>query len=70
MATSILPRSSAGGRVYVGSKDKRLYVLDLKTGQKRWEFRTAGKITAAPAIGRGVLVVGDESGLVYCLDSP
>jgi outer membrane protein assembly factor BamB len=56
------------GRVYVGSKDKKLYVLDLKTGNKLWEFPAARGISAAPAIAKGVVVVGDNRGAVYCLE--
>jgi outer membrane protein assembly factor BamB len=58
----------SGGRVYVGSKDKSLYVLDLKTGQSIWEFKASRAITASPAIAAGVLVIGDDAGNVYCLE--
>jgi outer membrane protein assembly factor BamB len=58
----------SGGRVYVGSKDKRLYVLDLKTGEKLSEFQAGRGIIAPVAAGRGVVVVGDTAGAVYCLE--
>jgi outer membrane protein assembly factor BamB len=58
----------SGGRVYIGSNDKRLYVLDLQTGKELWSFAASRAISASPAIGHGVLVVGDEAGSVYCLE--
>ena len=57
----------SGGKVYVASKDKKLYVLDLQTGKKLGEFQARFAIEASPAIGQGVIVVGDGRGLVYCL---
>ena len=59
----------SSGRVYVGSKDKSLYVLDLKSGQLLWEFKSSRGIVATPAIGAGVLVIGDNAGNVYCLEA-
>jgi outer membrane protein assembly factor BamB len=59
----------SGGRVYVGSKDKTLYVLDLKTGKEIWHFTASRAITASPCIANGVLVIGDTHGAVYCLES-
>lgn len=56
------------GRVYVCSKDKRLYVLDLKTGKSLWEFNAARYMEAGPAIGAGVVVIGDSGGSVFCLE--
>ena len=58
----------SAGRVYVGSRDKKLYVLDLKTGRKLWEFSAQRGIAGAPAIARGLLVVADGGGAVYCLE--
>jgi outer membrane protein assembly factor BamB len=56
----------AGGRVYVGSSDGKLYVLDGATGQKQWEFDAGDAITASPAIAAGRLVVGAQDGRIYC----
>ena len=57
----------AGGRVYVGSSDGRLYVLDEATGRKVWEFEAGDAITASPAIASNRLVIGARNGVVYCL---
>ncbi len=48
----------AGDRVYVGSTDSRLYVLDVKTGRKLWEFNAGAPITSLPAIAAGRVVIG------------
>ena len=58
----------SSGRVYVPSKDKKLYVLDLKTGPKLWEFTAGRAVTAGPAVAGGVIVFGDTAGNVYCLE--
>ncbi len=50
------------------SQDKKLYVLDLKTGEKLWQFAAGRSIEAGVAIGAGVLVLGDSAGNVYCLE--
>jgi eukaryotic-like serine/threonine-protein kinase len=55
-------------RVYVASKDRRLYVLKLSDGQSVWQFETGRQVSAPVAIGRGVVVMGDAGGTVYCLE--
>jgi len=54
-----------GGRVYVGSLDRGLFVLDLASGQ--WSHRTDGlpslNVTALAA-GGGSVYVGTDNGLV------
>jgi outer membrane protein assembly factor BamB len=56
------------GRVYVPSKDRRLYVLNLADGKLLWTFEVARAVAAPVAIGRGVLVMGDAGGTLYCLE--
>jgi outer membrane protein assembly factor BamB len=58
----------SAGRVYVPSKDRRLYVLDLASGKTLWTFEAARPVAAPVAIGRGVLVLADIGGTVYCLE--
>jgi outer membrane protein assembly factor BamB len=52
----------------VVSKHTRLYVLDLKTGEKLWEFNAGKAVMTSPAIARGVVVFGDNGGSLYCLE--
>jgi hypothetical protein len=56
----------AGGQVFVGSGDGRLYALDLQTGALVASFEAGAGITASPAIAGGRLVVGAVDGQVYC----
>ena len=60
-------RPSPGAASTSGSGDGRLYVLDLKTGERLEDFDTASAISASPAIARGRLVVGTLDGQLYCL---
>jgi outer membrane protein assembly factor BamB len=57
-----------GDRVFVGSGDGNLYELNLQDGTQNWKYNVGKPITAGPAAGEGVLVVGCESseGRVYC----
>ena len=53
-------------RVFIGSRDGRLYELDLETGEKRWEYETGGQLNASPAVAEGKLVIASDEGVVYC----
>ena len=55
-----------GNRIFVGSSDGNLYSLKLSTGEETWKFEAGSPISASAAIGRGVLVIGTEDGVVYC----
>jgi len=53
----------------VGSLDRKVYALNGVTGQKRWEFETAGSVRSSPAIGADATVyVGSSNGQVYALN--
>jgi outer membrane protein assembly factor BamB len=58
----------AGQRVYAGSMDGNLYVLDLAMGTLLQKI-DLGPISASPAVADGRLVIGTEKGVVYCLGS-
>jgi outer membrane protein assembly factor BamB len=57
-----------GDRVFIGSHDGNLYELGLNDGQLKWKHNTGKAISGGPAIGEGVLVVGNETreGKVFC----
>jgi outer membrane protein assembly factor BamB len=55
-----------GSRVFVGCSDGNLYALSLKDGALLWKYEAGSPITAPPAVGEGVLVVGTEGGEVLC----
>jgi outer membrane protein assembly factor BamB len=58
----------AGGKVFIGSFDKNLYALDLKTGEVKWKY-AAGPIKAPPGVRDGVVYVGDEDGGFHAVDA-
>ena len=62
----------AGGLVYVGSADHKLYALDAVTGARKWSYTTGGPITySSPAVANGVVYVGSFYGddKLYALDA-
>jgi outer membrane protein assembly factor BamB len=56
----------ADGRVFVGSNDGRLYVLDFGDGRKVAEFNLGAPVSASPAIASGRVVVGAQDGKLHC----
>jgi serine/threonine-protein kinase len=62
------PPAVAGGMVYVGRDDNKLYALDAATGAQRWMYATGGKLSC-PAVEGGVVYVGSTDGNVYALDA-
>jgi outer membrane protein assembly factor BamB len=58
----------AGERVICGSSDKNIYMLELSTGKKVWSFEGDGSFVASAALAEGRMVIGCDSGLVYCFE--
>lgn len=60
----------ADGTLVSGSRDKKVYALDLKTGKEIWNFATAGQVDASPVIVAGRVYVGclSNDGEFYTLD--
>jgi outer membrane protein assembly factor BamB len=54
-------------RVIVGSSDGKLYVLDLNSGKKLWEFEAGAPITGSPAVSGGRIIIGDGDGRIYSI---
>jgi outer membrane protein assembly factor BamB len=59
----------AGGTLYVGSSDHRLYALDAATGALRWKFKTDGRITSSPAVSAGLVYFGSFDSNFYAVDA-
>ena len=56
----------AGGRVFVGFNDGRVYGLDLASGKKVWEYEAASPVTSSPAVAKGKVVVATADSQVIC----
>jgi outer membrane protein assembly factor BamB len=56
----------AGNRVFIGSNDGRLYVLDAATGKKLWEYEAGSALSASPAISDGKVLIASQDGRVFC----
>jgi outer membrane protein assembly factor BamB len=64
----------AGGRVYVGSDNRKLYCLDARTGQAVWEFKAACEVFASPVVADGRVFAAEglhesKASKLYCLDA-
>jgi outer membrane protein assembly factor BamB len=44
-----------------------MYCLDLRSGRKRWMYRTGGPITGTPTIHEGSIYFGSNDHRVYAL---
>jgi eukaryotic-like serine/threonine-protein kinase len=58
-----------GNRVYVGSSEGKLFVLDAASGKVVQEFEAGGAITASPSVAAGRLVIGTVDGRLFALGS-
>ncbi|MET1124943.1 MAG: PQQ-binding-like beta-propeller repeat protein [Archaeoglobaceae archaeon] len=60
----------AYGRIYLGSKEGKLYSFDL-SGEKLWEFQANGKIDSSPAVADGVVYFATNTkyGTIYAVDA-
>jgi outer membrane protein assembly factor BamB len=56
-----------GNRVYVGSTDGSLYVVDLLKGTQVQKLDLGRGILASPAVAENCLVIGTTDGFLYCL---
>jgi len=57
-------------KIYIGSRDEKIYCLDAMTGRKLWRFYT-GSMTYqySPATAYGNIYVGNAFGFIYCIDA-
>jgi outer membrane protein assembly factor BamB len=57
------------GMVYFGSRDFKLYALDVDTGEKQWEFQAESWIESSPVVANGIVYFGSNDGKFYALDA-
>jgi outer membrane protein assembly factor BamB len=54
--------------VIAGSRDKRIWALDRKTGKPAWSVPTGGKVDSSPVVVGKRVYVGSLDGNLYVLD--
>lgn len=58
----------ADGLAVVGARDRKVYALDVKTGQPKWTFPTRGDVDSSPVVSGGRVYVGSKDKRFYVLD--
>ena len=59
----------AGGMVYFGSRDGKIYAVNAATGAEQWEYQTGSWVDSSPAVVNNVVYVGSNDGNLYALDA-
>jgi outer membrane protein assembly factor BamB len=59
----------ADDAVYFGGYDGWVYVLDLATGDIRWQVDTGGPIVGSAVVEAGTVYVGSDDGELYAFDA-
>lgn len=59
----------AGGVVYIGSGDGRLYALDLATGDRKWMYDAGSAVSSSPAVGGGLVFAAARDGSIFAVDA-
>jgi outer membrane protein assembly factor BamB len=57
------------GVVYFGSHDKKVYAVDLASGEELWQFTTGGVVAGRPLLFSGLVIVGSFDKVLYALDA-
>jgi len=59
-----------GGRVYIGSCDRKVYCLNATTGGLLWKYTTGGDVGySSPAVAGGRVYIGSWDNKTYCLNA-
>jgi outer membrane protein assembly factor BamB/predicted MPP superfamily phosphohydrolase len=61
--------STDGKSMFTGNTVGEVYALELKSGQKKWSFKTGGKVYSTPAYHKGVVIVGSSDHYIYGLNA-
>jgi len=57
------------GTAYIGDRSGALRAIDLKTGKRKWVYRSESGFSASPAVVNGVVYVGDEDGTFHAVNA-
>ena len=55
--------------LYIASRDRNLYALDLATGKEAWRIATGDMMTATPALYRDAVLFADFAGRVQAVNA-
>jgi outer membrane protein assembly factor BamB len=47
----------------------KMYLIDVKSGEVKWEQEMGGSFTASPAVVDGRIILGNGDGTLYCFGS-
>jgi outer membrane protein assembly factor BamB len=59
----------ANGAVYIGSRDSKIYAIDVETGTERWSYETESWVEGSAAVANGMVYIGSRDGSMYALDA-
>ncbi|MFC1474535.1 PQQ-binding-like beta-propeller repeat protein, partial [bacterium] len=59
----------SAGLIYIGSRDNRIYAIDIKTGLKKWSYETGGWVDSTPLVYKGKVFVPSRDGGMYALNA-
>ncbi|MHB1193733.1 MAG: outer membrane protein assembly factor BamB family protein [Longimicrobiales bacterium] len=60
------PAIGPDGTVYVATRDSTLHAVD-PAGQKRWEFKAGGRLSAPVVARDGTILIGADAGYLYAV---
>jgi outer membrane protein assembly factor BamB len=66
---AILSTPAIGEYCYVTSTDKRIYAIDIITGNEAWRFETGGQIFSSPVLDDEAVYFGSNDGCLYSISS-
>lgn len=61
------PPVISGRTLYFGCMDKKVYAIDLKTGQEQWKFQSEDRLLSSPVILNGAVYFGSCDSNLYML---
>ncbi|MEM3761500.1 MAG: PQQ-binding-like beta-propeller repeat protein [Archaeoglobaceae archaeon] len=68
---SLSSAAIANDKAYIGSKDGKLYCINLTSFEECWNFTANGKIDSSPAIANGIVYFATNvrEGAIYAVDA-